>query len=191
MSNLVSLLISLVALGISSVTVWLTLLRRGKLQMTRPTVVFFGYDFQPKMTAKIFMRTLLYSTSVRGKVIEGMYAKLQHGDNEETFGFWGYGETNRLVPGSGLYVSQSGVGANHHFVLSVDRPPYRFTTGNYIIEVFARIVGQQSPLKLSEIKITLTTDHATALATEQGVLFELGPDSDGYTGHEREGRGNP
>ncbi len=178
-----SITVSLVSLVIASVTMWLTLLRRGNLRMTKPTIIFFGFDFQPKVTAKIFLRTLLYSTSARGIVIEGMYAKVKHAASEEMFGFWGYGERNALVPGSGLYVGQNGVGANHHFVLSVARPPYEFTLGEYFIEIYARVVGQRKPLKLSEIQIVLSEKCASALAAQRGVLFESSPDDQRYIGH--------
>lgn len=74
--------------------------------MTRPNIVFFGFDDVPKTTAKIFLRTLLYSTAARGQVIEGMFVKLLHEGSEQVFSFWGYGETKQLVPGSGLYVGR-------------------------------------------------------------------------------------
>jgi hypothetical protein len=116
-------------------------------------------------------------------VIEGMYAKVRRGDAEQTFSFWGYGETNKLNPGSGLYVGQTGVAANHHFVLSVHHPDYAFDAGNYTIQVFARLVGESVPIRLSEIGITLGKEHAAALANKAGVLFELDPDRQIYVGH--------
>ena len=162
---------------------WLTLLHRGKLRMTKPNVVFFGYDFSPKTTAKIFLRTLLFSTSTRGNVIESMFVKLSHADKTETFSFWGYGETNNLVPGSGLFVDKNGYAANHHFVLSIEKPPYVFEAGEYSLAVFAKIIGKQDIQRLSTIDLTLTSDHARALATQDGVLFEFMPDTQTYNGH--------
>jgi hypothetical protein len=182
----ISIAISLISLGISFTTLWITLLRRGRLRMTKPTIVFFGYDFEPRVAAKIFLRTLLYSTSARGKVIEGMYAKLEHAGSVETFSFWGYGETNEITPGSGLYVGKDGVAANHHFVLSMDRPPYEFTAGRYTVKVFARLVGKHKPLKLSDIEIGLRDELVAALSQHNGVLFELGSDNQGYVGHKSE-----
>ena len=75
---LASLVIAIVSLCISVLTAWLTLLRRGRLPMTKPAMVFFGFDDVPRTTAKIFLRTLLYSTAARGQVVEGMFAKLKH-----------------------------------------------------------------------------------------------------------------
>jgi hypothetical protein len=175
--------IALLSLAISAMTLWYTHLRRGQLAMTKPTVVFFGYDSVPRLTPKIFLRTLLYSTSAKGKVVEGMYVKLCRGRSERIFSFWGYGETNKLTPGSGLYVGQTGVSLNHHFVLSVHNPDYAFVAGTYIVRVFARLVGRSSPIQLTEFQITLSEHHAAVLAQNDGVLFELGPDDQGYLGH--------
>ncbi len=64
--------------------------------MTKPAIVFFGFEDVPKTTAKVFLRTLLYSTAVRGQVIERMFVKLLHNGREQVFSFWGYGETTVL-----------------------------------------------------------------------------------------------
>lgn len=186
MAVAISIVIALLSLAVSTATLWFTLLRRGRLAMTKPTIVFFGFDTVPKLTPKIFLRALLYSTSARGKIIEGMYVKVRHADMEQVFSFWGYGEANKLSPGSGLYVGQTGVGANHHFVLSVHEPGYEFKAGTYTIRVFARIVGRTSPVELSMVTLSLTDAQAQALADREGVLFELGPDSAGYVGHVRD-----
>lgn len=178
-----SAVISLFSLGVSSAVFYFAWLRRGRLAMTKPTLVFFGYDGVPKLMPKIFLRTLLFSTSPQGKMIEGMYVKLCRADTEQVFGLWGYGETTNLSPGSGLYVGQTGVAVNHHFVLSVHRPDYEFVTGEYTIQVFARLVGESSPITLSEIKVTIDAERAAALANRAGVLFELEPESQSYAGH--------
>src|SRR5437879_2038291 len=137
--------IALLSLGVSTATMYFAWLRGGRLAMTKPAVVFFGYDTVPKLTPKIFLRTLLYSTAPRGKMIESMHVKLRRADSELVFGFWGYGETTKLSPGSGLYVGQSGVSLNHHFVMSVHKSRYDFFAGDYTIQVFARQAGDRAP----------------------------------------------
>lgn len=178
--------ISLMALIVSACTMYFAWLRRGRLAMTKPALVFFGYDAVPRSIPKIFLRTLLYSTAPQGKMIEGMYVKLRRGDVERTFGFWGYGEATKLSPGSGLYVSQAGVAANHHFVLSVHQPHYEFAAGEYIVRVYARQVGEHEPVLLTEIRLVLDERHAAALSNKSGVLFELEPDTQAYAGHPSE-----
>ncbi len=162
---------------------WLTLFHRGRLKMTKPAVVFFGYDHIPKTTAKIFLRTLLFSTSAQGIVIESMYVRITAGNHTETFSFWGYGETNKLVPGSGLYVDKAGLSANHHFVLSVDKPAYNFAEGDYKIDVYAKTVGKRMAQKLSTIEICLGAEHAASASKQDGVLFGLSPETQNYVGH--------
>lgn len=85
---ILSAIIALMSFAVSATTMYFTWLRRGRLAMTKPTLVFFGFDSILRPTAKIFLRTLLYSTSVKGKVVEGMYAKPHRGDVAETFSFW-------------------------------------------------------------------------------------------------------
>jgi hypothetical protein len=111
--------LSVLALVISATTLWLTYLRRGRLRMTTPTVIGFAYDTVPKLIPKIFLRTLLHSTAAQGQVIEGMYATLSDSNGEHVFSTWGYTESEKLFMGSGVYVSRSGLAANHHFLLPV------------------------------------------------------------------------
>ncbi len=183
--EMISVPISIASLAVSVGTFWLVLLRRGRFAMTMPTIVFFGHDIVPKPTPKIFLRTLLYSTAAQGQVVEGMYVKALRNGTERTFSFWGYGETEKLSAGSGLYISRAGLAANHHFVLSVHEDEYRFEPGDYAITVYARVVGRRKPLKLSSISITLNDELAAELRLQRGVLFERKLDGR-YEGHARD-----
>ncbi len=183
---LLGVFISVLSFTVSGAALWFTWLRRGRLSMTKPTVIFFGYDMEPRLTPKIFLRTLLYSTSARGQVIENMYVKLCRDGSEQVFSFWGYGETRNLTPGSGLFVGQTGVAFNHHFALSMRHQGYQFAAGLYSIIVLARVVGRSAPIRLNEISLTLSEANAGVLAGNEGVLFELAPDTGGYSGHPRE-----
>ena len=178
----VSIPISIISLAVSLGTFWLAFLRGGALKMTTPTVIFFGYDVVPKVTPKVFLRTLLYCTATKGKIIEGMYVNVRHRDSEQVFGFWGYGETEKLTVGSGLHVSQTGVSANHHFVLSVHAGGYAFDAGEHLITVFARIVGDKKPTQLAQIVVNLKPELADALGRREGVLFERAAEGQ-YEGH--------
>jgi len=181
----ISIPISLVSLAISLGTFWLAFVDRGRLKMTKPTIVFFGFDTVPKPTPKVFLRTLLYSTATRGQVVEGMYAKVRRGEDERIFSFWGYGETEKLSPGSGLHVSRTGLAANHHFVLSVHESGYRFEPGSYEIDVIADVVGHKKSIRLATIKLSLSDELAAALLRQEGVLFERKIGGE-YEGHARE-----
>lgn len=176
----------MLSLRVAVSAAWLTLFGRGRLAMTKPSIVFFGFDAVPKTTAKIFLPTLVYSTAVRGQVVEGMIAELRHGGGDQVFSFWGYGKTNQLVAGCGPYVGQTGIAVKHHFVLSVHQPAYEFTQGEYAITVFARLVGKTTPVKLTEFMLSVSEVHAAILARRGGVLFELNADGRGYAGHLRD-----
>ncbi len=176
--------ISMVSLVVSLFTLWITQLQRGRIAMTTPTIIFFGFDQVPKTTPKVFLRTLLYSTSVRGQIVEGMYAKLHHGGTERVFSFWGYGETEKLSAGSGLYVSKTGMAANHHFVMSVLEDDFEFKPGDYSITVHAHLAHQPHATEIGRYKLTLNDDLATALRSQEGVLFERQIDGH-YAGHTR------
>jgi hypothetical protein len=110
MADPLSITISVVALSISAVTAWLTLLHRGTVKMTQPTVIFFGPD-SPRSRdelplPKIYLRTLLFSTSKRGRVIESMHVALSRNETNQNFNVWVHGN-DKLVRGSGLFVGET------------------------------------------------------------------------------------
>ncbi len=181
--SIMSLVISVLSICISILTAWLTLFRRGSLAMTKPAALSFEFDNPPPMPAKIVLRALLYSTAVRGQIVEGMFAKLDHKDSSQTFGFWVYFEGKQPLLGSGLYVGQTGVAVDHHFVLSVNQPAYEFASGEYEIEIFARLVGERQPVKLSSASVSVTDEHALVLSRRGRLLFEINPNGQDYVAH--------
>src|SRR5438105_7952779 len=140
----IGLTISLLALAISVLTAWLTLFRRGTVRMTQPAVIFFGPDppLDPNdpPIPKVYLRTLLFSTSKRGRVVESMHVALARNETHQNFNIWVYGD-ERLVRGSGLFVGETGIVVNHHFLAPKDGATFRFTQGNYRMDVFAQLVG--------------------------------------------------
>jgi hypothetical protein len=174
---LIGAAISLVSLGVASATMYFAWLRRGRLRMTRPSVVAFAFEGR---APKIILRTMLYSTAQRGKMIESMHVKLCRDSSEDEFSFWGYGEAKELVPG-GLYVGQTGVAAYHHFIRS--RPEYPFVDGDYIIKIFARQPSDREPRLLSEVPVRINGAEMGALGNLNAVRYELQPDGQTYRGH--------
>lgn len=112
MADPISLTVSVLALAVSSTTAWLTLFRRGTVEMTQPTVIFFGPDAARSHDQiplpKVYLRSLLFATSKRGRVIECMYVALSRNETRQNFNVWVYGD-ERLVRGSGLFVGETGV----------------------------------------------------------------------------------
>jgi hypothetical protein len=181
MLEIVSVIVSFLALAISAVTAWLTLFRRGTVRMTHPAIVAFAHDTSPIICPKVFLRTLLYSTAQKGQVIESIFIKLRHGESDQIFSFWGYGESSSLVRGSGLYVGQEGVAYYHHFLLPDDGTNYSFLSGNYTLETYATLVGRKQPCLLNTLHLSLTEDQSNALRdTSTDIFFDWGPESKIY-----------
>jgi hypothetical protein len=103
MTDPIALTLSALALVVSATTASLTLFRRGTIKMTQPTVIFFGPDTPRSRNdtalPKVFLRTLLFSTSKRGRVIENMYVALSRNETHQNFNVWVYGEREKLVRG--------------------------------------------------------------------------------------------
>jgi hypothetical protein len=179
MKEVVSVVVSIIALVISILTVWLTQWRRGNLRMTRPVMVGFLYEL-PIDEPKIFIRSLLFATGKRGHIVEAMFLKVRRGETSQTFDFWMYGEMQSPIVGSGLRVTEDGVASNHHFL-----PPkgsgFYFEAGQYLIDVYARIMLRSALVLLHTIKVTLTEDQALALTDKKSwVHFTCGAVSEEY-----------
>jgi len=187
MADPLSITISVLALTVSSVTAWLTLVRRGTVNMTQPTVIFFGPDTprskSDAVLPKIFLRTLLFSTSKRGRIIQSMHVALFRNETHQTFNIWVYGD-DKLVRGSGLFVGESGIAANHHFLAPRDASSFHFLEGRYRLEVFAYLLGDKVQTKLFSQTLEISREVADALkAPGVGLYFDWGPDSSRYQPH--------
>ncbi len=181
----VPLLLSIVSLLLSVTVAWLTF-RRGKFGMTQPMLIGFLYENEQP---KIFFRAMLFATGKRGYIIEALYLKVRRDESTQTFNFWMYGEAKELKIGSGLRIGDEGVSSNHHFLPPKDYSSFAFLAGEYIIDVYARILNRNAPVLLSTVKLTLSHDLAAALNDEKwltdhsmGVLFTWRPDSQHYLG---------
>lgn len=187
MADPFSITVSVLALTVSSVTAWLTLFRRGTVKMTQPTVIFLGPDTPRSRSEvalpKIFLRTLLFSTSKRGRIIESLHVALSRNDTHQNFNIWVYGD-DKLVRGSGLFVGESGIAANHHFLVPRDESSFYFVEGQYKLEVFARLLGDKAQIRLFSQRLEISRDIADALKVPgTGLYFDWGLDSSRYLSH--------
>jgi hypothetical protein len=180
--------VSVLALVISATTAWLTLFQRGTVKMTRPTVVYFGPDVprspEDNVFPKIFLRALLFATARRGRVIESMYVSLSRNETMQNFNVWVYGDA-QLVRGSGLFVGETGIAANHHFLTPRDGHPFKFTEGTYRMSVYANLLGDRTRTLLFSHSFEVSRDDAVVLlhAPQAGIYFDWGPDSSRYLAH--------
>lgn len=179
-----SLLISILALTVSITTAWLTLLRRGRLRMTRPAFVGYVWD-KPGGEPKIFLRTMLYATGKRGYVIESLYLKVLCNGVEHTFSFWTVRQNDRMTIGSGMRVGKDGVSADFHFLPPKDAHNFQFLTGEYDIALYARSVSSSSPILLSKFRLSLSDEQANAIRPNMmnGVFYNWQPELQCYHSH--------
>jgi hypothetical protein len=181
---MVTTIIAVVSLLVSITTAWLTLFRRGTVKMTQPTVIFFGPD-TPRSKSdgplpKVYLRALLFATAKRGRIIESLHVALSRNETHQNFNIWVYGN-EKLVRGSGLFVGETGVEANHHFLAPRDAGSFQFTEGQYQLEVFARLLGDRKRIRLFAQTLNISREIAAALAEPNtGVYFDWGPDSSRY-----------
>ena len=187
MADPVTATIAVLALTVSATTAWLTLFRRGSIQMTQPTVIFFGPDSPRKPTdkplPKIYLRTLLFANSKRGRVIESMHVSLLRNETRQNFNVWVHGD-DKLVRGSGLFVGESGVAANHHFLTPDDGYSFIFTSGHYTLNVYAKLLGDKRQKLLFSQSLEISPEVARAIQEPgAGLYFDWGPDSSRYMPH--------
>lgn len=184
MKDDIALIIALASFVVSGITLWLNQLRRGRLAMTQPSMLVLMRE-PPDNRPKIFLRTLLFCTGARGCVIENIYATMTQEIGNYVFDFWAYGEANRLLIGSGLFVGQTGVAYNHHFLLRHGTPDFCFWNGVYRIEIFAKVVGRRDVIRLQEFTIELPSVAAAHMAqlTDAATSFEWQADTQRYVGH--------
>jgi hypothetical protein len=180
-----AIIVAVLSFALSSVTAWLTWFRRGTIEMTQPTVIYFGPQAPPSRGSsaqpKVYFRALLFSTSKRGRAIESMHVALSHDAADQDFSTWVYGDHQQLVQGSGLFVGETGIATGHHFLVLRDSAPLRFTEGRYKLDVFAKLLKDKRPKQLSTQELTVSPETAASMAeSEAGVYFELDPGSARY-----------
>jgi hypothetical protein len=187
MTDPIAIAVSLLALAVSATTAWLTLLRRGTVRMTQPTVIFFGPDTprdrDESPPPKIYLRTLLFATSKRGRIIQSMHVSLTRNESHQNFNIWVYGD-DRLVRGSGLFVGETGIAANHHFLTPKDGSSFQWLPGRYSLTVHAQLLGDAKQVVLFRQQLDIAPDTAESLKKPgTGLFFDWGPDSGRYLQH--------
>lgn len=178
-----SLAVAISSLLLSGTVAWFSLVRRGRIQMTRPSLIVFMHDHLAtgEVIPKIFLRTLLYSTGNRGHVIQTLYLKLQRAESSQNFSTWGHGPQNELTFGAGLRITPDGIDHNHHF-----NPPrgtgFEYTAGDYRISIFADLAGSTQHVLLGEVTLAISAEQANQLkSTDTELYFEWGPVSETYS----------
>ncbi|MBB6128826.1 hypothetical protein [Mucilaginibacter lappiensis] len=184
MYNFIPLIISVLALLLSALTFYYSRLKKGEVKMTKPTTIFFGPDgvnLENSEEKKVFIRTLLYSSSDRGQYIQNMFVRLQRGESIQNFNVWVYDDKG-LARGSGLFVNKEGISSNHHFLLPRNAV-YDFLPGEYQLEVFVETVNNKT-YKIFEQNLNIATSHyEEVMDKKSGIFYDWAPDSKNYDAH--------
>ena len=156
--------------------------------MTQPTVIYFGPDKarpgESSAPPKVYLWTLLFATSKRGRIVESMHVSIARSETHQNFNVWVHGADGGLVRGSGLFVGESGVATDHHFLTPDDANHFKFSAGQNRLTVFAKLLGSKRPMALFEQHIRVTPELATQLENPSaGLYFDWGPDSMNYLPH--------
>ena len=184
---ILAIVISALALTLSGFTAYLTLVRRGTVKMTRPTQIYFGPDKPQSLTDKppprIIIRSLLFATSKRGRVIENIYIRLRRDETYQNFSIWTYGYEKPVLAG-GLFVGETGVEAYHYFLTHDEGKPFTFDSGVYQIEIFAQVLGDKTRRLLFSDSIKLSQEIASQIENPwKGVYFDWDVYSGRYIPH--------
>jgi hypothetical protein len=177
-TDIIAISISVLALVVSCVTLWLAEVRRGSVVMSQPTILFFGWDqANGEDTPKIMLRCALFSSAARGAVLENLYLLIDYDKHKWPFPFWGYDEGEGMVRGSGLYIGREGHVAYHHFNPISVEDDFGYGPGPYSVEVWGKRFGDKAPLLLGRYTLNLEAkDMALALAERSaGVLWTWDP----------------
>lgn len=180
--SLLSPIISVIALAMSLFTLWFTILRRGTVRSTHPAFIAVRYDFVNKAVpqAKIFLRTLLFSTGKRGRIVESLFLRVREGEHQTEFSFWGMGDKD-LVRGSGLFVPETGIATNHHFNPLDGDELFVFKPGTYSIELVAKLLGRRRPMSLWQIPLQIPAGaFGDDIAPDTAVFFNWSAEQGRY-----------
>lgn len=178
----VSPIVASIALAVSLFTLWFTVLRRGTVRSTHPSLIAFRYDLigTNAPLAKIFLRTLLFSSAKRGQVVESLFLRVQEGSRRAEFSFWGHGDKD-LVGGSGMFVPETGVVTNHHFNPLETETPFLFAGGSYSLELVAKLIGSEKHQSLWRVNVEMPVGaFNTPIVREKAVLFSWSPEQNRY-----------
>jgi hypothetical protein len=169
--SIIAIFLSTIGVFISSITFWILYLHKGTVKITKPRLISLGYERHDDCrTPKVFIRSLLYSTSHKGTVVENMRVKVSGCNNSEDFGLWAYG-VEKLLVGSGLFISKEGKDYNHHFVPIAFSSDFEFSAGEIKLEIYASIARHKKDKLLYSITLLLTKEHEDSFNDGEMIIF--------------------
>ena len=164
--------ISIFALIISALTFYFSHAYAGKIKMSKPNQIWFGFA-NPSRKAHILLKSVLYSTGAQGHIVERLYARLESNSSSQEFSSWVIGkQTDTYKPG-GMRITKEGYMGDHHFIFPNDGTSYIFKTGNYSLKIFAKIAGENSDKLLREVNLNIPNHLSAELSSSKGIYFNF------------------
>ncbi len=176
----IAILLSGASFVLSGYALWVAQFNRGRVKMTQPTLIVLMRDM-PASDPKIFLRTLLFTTGTKGRVVQSMFLKVHQRGGTYLFDFWGHTEGGKLTLGGGLFVGPTGIACDHHFNPRGRSGDFLYVDGDYRIEIFAVVVGRRRPSKLMEVAFTVDRQKAAELIQTMESQLRLFWDPDAHT----------
>ena len=182
-----ALFLSAVAIIVSCFTLWFTVLRRGKVCSTRPSIIGLRHDtvamkageLKPPQ-ATIFIRTLLFSTGKRGQVVESLFLRVHEGSRQVEFSCWSHGDKD-LIRGSGLFVPETGVATNHHFSPTDSEALFPFSPGSISLELVAKLVSSERLVSLWMVTLEVPDGvFRKHVFDEKEIFYSWSPEQRAY-----------
>ncbi len=179
-----TVLLSSASFILAGYALWVAQFNRGRLKMTRPTLVCLKLEFHDRLP-KFFFRMLLFTTGTKGRVVEHIFLKVHRLGKTFVFDRWAHTESGRLTPGSGLFVGPTGIACDHHFNPRRGSTDFLFAEGEYRVEVCAAIIGRSSSKRLMELAFIVRKQEAAALTavTEVALCLLWNDDTRIYEGY--------
>ena len=169
--SIIAIFVSMIGVLISSITFWILYLHKGTIKITKPRLIALGYErHENHRTPKVVIRSLLFSTSNKGIVIDNIRVKVTNHNNSKDFSLWAYGVETLLV-GSGLFISKEGKDSYHHFLPIAFSSDFEFHTGNILLEIYVTITHHKKDKLLDSITLSLTKEHEDALNKGEMIIF--------------------
>jgi hypothetical protein len=182
-STQLSIILSAFAISLTIFNLWLSQIRKGRVSMTSPSIMFLGPDGFDGKVKKVAFYSLLYCTGNR-RYIESLYAILSHDGIETRFDEWIVAaDGKKAARGGGLFLNQSGHAGFHHILQRVTSAPFTFTPGDYRASIFVVIAGEKNPVLLGKYNLPMTQKECDAIVKHNaGVYYSFDPVTRIYEG---------
>lgn len=178
--EILPIVLSTAAIILSGLTLYFVNFWGGKITMVKPSQIWFGFSKPNQKGAAVFIKTLLYTSGLQGRVVESMYVTLSKGETKQSFNIWNIGQGSNMYRPGGLRVSKSGYLGDHVFLLPKNSQEFQFTDGKYTLEIYAHVAGDNSPLKLQTVKLDIPPSLSNKANNKRGIYFDLHSDAAEY-----------